>query len=109
MGVPAVLLDDEGGRDADRCVVLTGSILGWMLRPPIPSYRYLAIAIFSLQVTYCTPVSKCGQELETVVSSSVGEAVRTEVKWTIGVKHATDGEKARQFEQEQKGRLYNRI
>ena len=35
--------------------------------------------------------------------------MRTEVKWTIGVKHATDGGKARRFEQEQKGRLYNRI
>ena len=33
-------------------------------------------------------------ELETVVSSSVAEAVRTKViiKQTIGVKHATDGE-----------------
>ena len=31
-------------------------------------------------------------ELETVVSSFVAEAVRTEVKRTIGVKHATDEE-----------------
>ena len=31
-------------------------------------------------------------ELETVVSLSVAETVRTEVKWTIGVKRTTDGE-----------------
>ena len=30
--------------------------------------------------------------LETVVSSSVAEVVRTEVKWTIGMKLATDEE-----------------
>ena len=31
-------------------------------------------------------------KLETVVSSSVTEAVRNEVKWTIGMKWASDGE-----------------
>ena len=31
-------------------------------------------------------------ELETMVSSSVAEVVRTEVKRTIGMKHATNGE-----------------
>ena len=33
-------------------------------------------------------------ELKTMVSSSVTEAVRTEVKWIIGVKCATDKEGA---------------
>ena len=38
-------------------------------------------------------VKQCNlPELEMAVSSSVTEAVRTQVKWTIGVKCATDRE-----------------
>ena len=42
--------------------------------------------------SYFTVMQRDLPELETVVSLSVAEAVRTEVKWTIGVKRATDKE-----------------
>ena len=42
--------------------------------------------------SYFTVMQRDLPELETVVSLSVAEMVRTEVKRTIGVKHTTDGE-----------------
>ena len=42
--------------------------------------------------SYFTVMQRDLPELETVVSLSVAEMVRTEVKWTIGVKRTTDGE-----------------
>ena len=42
--------------------------------------------------SYFTVKQRDVPELETVVSSSVAEAIRTEVKWTIGMKHTADGE-----------------
>ena len=42
--------------------------------------------------SYFTVMQRDLPELETVISLSVAEAVRTEVKWTIGVKCTTDKE-----------------